>query len=81
MKQEMTEVKQKFTGCERFALYGDASKEDNFLIYEEWQSQANFEAYQTSEYFKKNGEKLFAMMAGAPDSAYFEADVLQQPQA
>ena len=80
IKQEMAEVKQKFTGCERFALYGDASKEDSFLIYEEWQSQTNFDTYRTSDYFKQNGEKLYAMMADPPDSAYFTAEVLQQPQ-
>lgn len=79
-KREMTEVKQKFAGCERFALYGDLVKENTFLLYEEWQTQENFDAYRTSVYFQQNGEKLYAMMADTPDSAYFTAEALPQPQ-
>lgn len=78
-KQEMVEVKQKFVGCERFALYSDVVQKDTFLLYEEWQTQENFDAYANSDYFKKNSEKLFAMMAGEPDTAYFRAEALQQP--
>lgn len=77
MKHEMAEVKEMFAGCEKFNLYGDIARENTFMLYEEWQSQVNFDAYKNSDYFKKNGEKLFAMMAEPPDSAYFKAEVLQ----
>ncbi len=77
IQQEMIEVKQQFTGCERFNLYRDIADENTFLLYEEWQSQANFEAYKNSDYFKQNGQKLFPMMVEPPDSAYFEAQILQ----
>ena len=76
MKQEMVEVKQ-FSGCEKFRLYTDVTNENTFLLYEEWQSQTNFDAYKNSDYFKQNGEKLFPMMAEPPDSAYFEAEILK----
>lgn len=75
MKQEMVEVK-RFAGCETFRLYADVAEKNTFLLYEEWTSQTNFAAYKNSDYFKQNGEKLFAMMTEAPDSAYFEAEVL-----
>ena len=77
MTQEMSEVKEQFGGCERFNLYEAVADENTFLLYEEWESQTSFDAYKNSDYFKRNGEKLFAMMAEQPDSAYFEAAVLQ----
>jgi quinol monooxygenase YgiN len=76
MTQEMVEVKQ-FSGCEKFRLYADVTNENTFLLYEEWQSQTNFDTYKNSDYFKQNGEKLFPMMAEPPDTAYFEAEILQ----
>ncbi len=75
MKQETKEM-QSFEGCERFALYSDVSDENTFLLYEEWQTQHHFDAYKNSETFKKNGEKVFPMIAGKPDSAYFSAELL-----
>lgn len=75
MQQETTEVKQ-FAGCERFNLYTDIVDENTFLLYEEWQTLADFEAYKNSDLFKQNGAKLFPMMSGAPDSAYFQAEML-----
>ena len=78
IKQEMIEVKQKFDGCERYALYTDITNEDQMLLYEEWQSQANFDTYTSSDYFKKNGEKLFPMMAEPPEAAYFDAALIPQ---
>lgn len=81
MKREMVEVDEKFAGCEKFALYGDVTKENTFLLYEEWQTRENFDAYRASEYFQQNGKKLYAMMADTPDSAYFTAEAIPQPQA
>ena len=77
IKQEMVDVKQQFVGCERFGLYEDVMDENGFLLYEEWQTLANFKAYQASDYFQENGKKLFPMMAGKPDSDYFEAVVVE----
>lgn len=75
MQQEMVAVLQ-FEGCERFRVYEDIDLENVFLIYEEWQSQAHFDSYRHSDFFKQNGEKIFPMLAGEPDSAYFEAALL-----
>ena len=76
IKQEMVDVKQ-FAGCEKFNLYADVANKDTFLLYEEWQSQTYFDAYKNSDDFKQNGEKLFPMLAEPPDSAYFEAEIIQ----
>ena len=76
IKQEMGEVKKQFPGCERYTLYTDVTDDNKLMLYEEWQSQASFEAYKESDYFKQNGELLFPMMAEPPDSAYFNAALI-----
>lgn len=74
--QEMVDVKE-FAGCERFHLYADVKDENKFLLYEEWQTLENFNAYKISDYFTENGKKLFPMLAMNPDSAYFDAALLE----
>ena len=73
MQQECVEVKEMFAGCERFDLFADPANGERFLIYEEWETAEHFDAYRNSGYFQENGQVLFPMLAGAPDSAYFEA--------
>lgn len=68
----------KFEGCKHFALYEDTQNENGFILYEEWESQANFDAYRTSEYFKARGGQLFPLMDGTPDSQYYQADPIPQ---
>lgn len=75
LQQEMAGVKQ-FAGCERFHLYTDVQDTNKFLLYEEWATAENFQAYRTSDFFEENSKKLHGMMAGEPDSAYFEASVV-----
>ena len=72
LQQEMKDVKQ-FSGCEHFHLYEDIYNPNAFLLYEEWQTLADFDAYRQSDFFKQNGEKLFPMMAQPPDSSYYQA--------
>ncbi len=75
LQQEMADVKQ-FAGCERFHLYTDVQDANKFLLYEEWETAENFQAYRTSEFFAENSKKLHGMMVGEPDSAYFEASLV-----
>ena len=72
LQQEKVDVFKKFAGCERFDLYKDLTDPNAFLLYEEWQTLDHFDAYRHSDFFKKNGEKLFPMMAGTPDSSYYQ---------
>jgi len=60
-------------GCARFALYKDTAAPHAYLLYEEWESMKAFDAYRTSKRFQDAGRMLFPMMAGKPDSAYYEA--------
>lgn len=75
LNQEAVAVKQQFKGCDIFSLFVDASTENSFLLYEEWQTQEHFSAYRSSDLFKQNGAVLFPMMADKPDSAYFSAEL------
>ncbi len=72
--QEAQEVR-RLQGCSRFDIFKHSSEENTLLLYEEWQTLGAFDAYRTSEAFRQNGEKLFSMMAGKPDSAYYSAEV------
>lgn len=64
----------KFDGCTRFDVYQDIQDESGFILYEEWDNQQSFDAYRESDYFKEIGGKLFPLLEGTPDSAYYEAE-------
>lgn len=59
-------------GCEAFELFRSAKDENAFLLYEEWQDRASFKAYKKSESFESLGSALGPLLAGAPDSVYYE---------
>lgn len=66
----------KFEGCTRFDVYQDIQSERDFILYEEWDNQQNFDAYRESDYFKEIGGKIFPLLDGNPDSAYYEAEAI-----
>ena len=76
LQREQDEVPARFEGCERFAVYSDPADANSLLVYEEWRSRRDFDAYRTSEYFTQSGAVLFPLMDGAPDSAYYESDLV-----
>lgn len=59
-------------GCVTFELFRSAEQPNQYLLYEEWQDRASFEAYKDSVPFKAIGAALPPMLAGKPDSAYYE---------
>jgi quinol monooxygenase YgiN len=69
-------VPARFAGCQRFQTFVDPDDPDQVLIYEEWADQAAFDAYRGSDYFTEGGKVLFPAMAGAPDSAYYAAELV-----
>lgn len=73
LKTEEREVPDRFSGCERFAVFSDPADPDSVLLYEEWTTRAAAKAYMGSDYFRDAGSVLFPLMDGAPDSAYYEA--------
>ena len=74
---ESIPISSAFDGCIQFSLYEDMTDENALLLYEEWESQAQFDAYRESEHFAESGKVLFPLMDGKPDSAYFTAERLQ----
>lgn len=72
MAQESTAVRA-LDGCIRYQVYSDASSPGSFMLYEEWASAKAFEAYQGSALLSESFKVLGPMMAGPPDSAYYEA--------
>src|SRR5690349_2757709 len=70
---EATEVPNRFTGCERYAVFVHPADDCRILLYEEWADADAFAAYNQSDYFEASGRKLFAMLDGPPDSAYYDS--------
>ncbi len=71
-KDEFRDVPAKFKGCHRFAYWNSTVNPGEVLLYEEWEDSASFDAYRTSDYFKELGGKMFPMLAGKPDAAYYD---------
>ena len=57
-------------------MYIDPTDANSVLVYEEWRSRADFDAYRNSEFFAESGAVLFPLMEGAPDSAYYESELV-----
>ncbi|MEM9073836.1 MAG: putative quinol monooxygenase [Myxococcota bacterium] len=72
LNDEATRVRT-LEGCERYELFRDPSGAARFLLYEEWASEDAFEAYKASPEFTQSFAVLGPMMAGPPDSSYFQA--------
>lgn len=60
-------------GCIRYEWMGDVNGDDTFTVYEEWETQADFDAYKQSDYFKQLNNVFAALVAAAPDSHYYTA--------
>ncbi len=69
-------VSNRFEGCAKYNLYQDIGAENTFLLYEEWETQEQFDAYKASDHFKESGRVLFPLLVGTPDSLYFDAQVI-----
>ena len=65
-----------FKGCLNFGWYEEIGQEGTFLLYQEWATQADFDAFRKSAFFEQNGAKVFPMLSGKPDTAYFDAQTL-----
>ena len=67
-----TEAVRKLDGCLRYELFAAADQAHTYLLYEEWASAEDFRAYQQSPMLKKSFQVLGPMMAGRPNSAYYD---------
>jgi len=70
-------ISSQFDGCLNFDLYQDINNENALMLYEEWETADDFDAYKKSDHFQESGKLLFPLMDGKPDSAYFDAAVVE----
>ncbi|MEO8876857.1 MAG: putative quinol monooxygenase [Polyangiaceae bacterium] len=61
-------------GCEEYAFCEDISDPLRVLLYEEWATRSEFEAYKASAIFAASGAALGPMLAEPPRSAYYESE-------
>jgi len=61
-------------GCIRYEWMGDVKDGNTFTVYEEWATQADFDAYRNSDDFKQLNDIFAPLMAAAPDSHYYNAE-------
>lgn len=59
-----------------YDLYQDISKPDELFLYEEWKNIDVFNDYKNSAAFAEIMAKIFPLLKGKSDSAYFESDII-----
>lgn len=75
-KQDV-QVARVVAGCVKYGWSQDISNPDQFVLYEEWASQQQFDAYKQSEHFKQLNQTFAPLMSGAPESSYYQAALLE----
>ena len=73
---EAETVPSMFAGCQLFVVSVDSADEHTVMITEEWSSKEQFEAYQTSDHFASIMGSALPLIAGPPDSAYYEGELV-----
>lgn len=64
-------------GCVAFYPFYDPEDDSVLGVVHEWESEADFSAYGSSDAFKAFGAVLRPMMIGAPVSRRFRADLIE----
>jgi quinol monooxygenase YgiN len=60
-----------------FRVYADRQDDTRVTVVHEWQDEASFAAYLDSGSFARSGEVLRPIMAGAPVSRRFHAELVE----
>lgn len=63
-------------GCATYQWLAHPNDDLIFTLYEEWATQANFDQFRTSEYFKQLNGQFAPLLAEAPKSHYYTAEPL-----
>ena len=71
--EEESQAVRAMEGCVAYDLFKHTQSEA-FLLYEEWRDRASFEAYKASEAFGQLSGALRPLLAGKPNSAYYEGE-------
>lgn len=64
-------------GNRAYQVYASREDDTRITIVHEWDDEASFAEYQTSESFARSGKVLRPMMTGAPVSRRFRADLVE----
>lgn len=64
------------SGCIAYSLYQDVSEADDLLLYEEWDNIDSFNLYKNSEAFSKIMSTVAPLLAGAPNSVYYDSEIV-----
>lgn len=64
----------KLAGCKEYAFCEDIAEPLRVLLYEEWATRADFEAYRNSAIFTASGAHLRPLLSKPPRSAYYDSD-------
>jgi quinol monooxygenase YgiN len=70
MREKTADIKS-FAGCLMVGVYRDIADEFTFLLYEEWDTNENFDAYRQSSLFQAEREKILPWLIAKPDAAHF----------
>ena len=73
-RAEAEDVPRRFAGCLGYAFHARVGSATSFLLYEEWEDRAAFEAYRGSAYFTEVGSRLRPLLSAPPDGAYYVAE-------
>lgn len=61
-------------GCMDYSFCEEVGNPSRVLLYEEWTTRAEFEAYRASSVFSSTGASLRPLLAEPPKSAYYDSD-------
>lgn len=65
-------------GCTKYEWYRAGEATDAFVIYGEFDSRADFDAYRASSIVRRIGSELLPLLQSKPVFKHFEADVFEQ---
>lgn len=71
---ETESVPASFDGCDLFVVSVESAGAERIVLAEEWQSRADFERYTGSDRFAATMSEVGPLLAGPPDSAYYESE-------
>jgi quinol monooxygenase YgiN len=63
-------------GCVEYQWLANTNDPNSFTLYEEWESQADFDAFKNSGYFQQLNSAFAALIAEAPKSHYYAAEAI-----
>ncbi|MEV6932306.1 antibiotic biosynthesis monooxygenase [Dactylosporangium sp. NPDC051485] len=64
-------------GSVAYRVYASRDDDTGVAVIHEWQDEASFAAYQSSEAFARSGVVVRPLMTGAPNSRRFRAELVE----